>query len=143
MGSNDCVAQIFDEVGLLHHEFPLGTGKNVTRGNKLPISLSSRSERYILFSLVQSCGHCLYSLHWPGEYYTAHRNPYKIHPAGLKFQSLSFRNTEIYLMRNYLLQTGMPVSIITVSQGGTLAITQTQGCVFIPDESAKCTIFIK
>ena len=37
----------------------------------------------------------------------------------------------------------MPVSIITVSQGGTWAITQTQGYVFIPDESAKCNIFIK
>ena len=46
-------------------------------------------------------------------------------------------------MRNYLLQTGMPLNIITVSQAGTCTITQTQGCMFIPDESAKRIIFIK
>ena len=43
------------------------------------------------------------------------------------------------MIRKAVLQNHTVLDIFTASQGGTCAIIQTEGCVYIPDESSDVT----
>ena len=56
---------------------------------------------------------------------------------------MALLNTETCLMRNGVLQNRMTLDILTVSQGGTCAIMQTECCVFIPGGSSNVSPLLK
>ena len=50
---------------------------------------------------------------------------------------IALLNTEMSLVRKAVLRNRMALDILTVSHSGTCATIQTEGCVFIPDESTN------
>ena len=58
-------------------------------------------------------------------------------------QNLPLLNAEISLMKKDGLPNRMALDIITVFQGGTCAIIQTECSVFLPDESANVSSSLK
>lgn len=124
----------------IHPEFALGKIHPMVKKITNPPLLGGN----VLFSTCTIiCPLFFFPLHWPGRCYGTHTaNLTKFTQLVFSWQSLSLLNTEMSLMWKTVLQNRMILDIITVPQGGTYAIIQTECCAFIPDEFANVSFLL-